>query len=182
MMQFISLTGAGPYGQILDTPAALPGGPVNLPALTASGKLLLRSLDIPVDLPKSDKFTTFILMIHEPDDVLRRIAEKESDLVREIHTFTDPGSKMSDACIHAFAAISHPRQHAPGGRSRNILFQSIGSVDIDKGAFFGDAERYGTKTFADKYPVHLAYILTSAFLAIVSDTDEICGLDSRQRR
>ena len=127
---------AASYSQIFDTSAAQPCCPVDLTAIAASGKLLLGSFCISIDLPEPDKLAAFILVIHEPYDVLRRIAEEKTYLMGEIPALAHPLGKMRDAGVKVLTPVSHLRQDALGCRASDILFQSVGTENIDEDMTF----------------------------------------------
>lgn len=118
--------------------------------------ITLGRLFITVDLPAANALVIARFIENETQDILRRIAEKQADLMGEFSVRPQTLDQVDHTPVGIFRRITILQEQSPGTVICQITLQRIGPVDIDKGTAFLNSQRQGTDPLGDQLPVQAA--------------------------
>lgn len=138
---------SGGNRKLLKIRSCLPHAAVSLRAPPEFSKPSFCLLLISVNLPQSGTFVTICPVFNKSPDILRRIAEKQADLMRKIFLFAKPSDQRRKAAITVFAAVSLFFQQALRRLICQVALQAGRANEKQKHPFFPKAQKKKAESF-----------------------------------
>ena len=140
-----------------DRPALRIPRTVDIRTFLIFGKCFPCRLRVAIDLPAADALTAPRAIFDETADVLRRIAEEQPDLMRELVLLTHALHQPDDAALGGTACRITALAEQTAGRSMpQVTGQTRGPVHIDKRAAFFKSQRQDKKSLSRQKSVPAA--------------------------
>ena len=110
-------------------------------------------LFIPVHLPASKALVPARFIEDESEDVLRRVTQKQSDLMGKFPGRRKTADQVQHAGVAVLRRVAVLQQQIPGALIRQIAFERMGAVGVYERPVPANPQRQDAETFWDKFPV-----------------------------
>ena len=120
------------YGEPFNIFSFCPLIAVDLCTFLVLGKLLFGRFLISVDLPAADTLAVASLILYKAEDILRRIAKEQANLMWEVLLPAKSLYQPNDAFLAGFVIIAMLLKDLCSGRICKIEGQPFGAIDIDQ--------------------------------------------------
>ena len=120
------------HSELVDAGPGPPKSAVDIGAFTELCEQALRQLHIAVDLPQSRAFVVHGVVFNEPPDILRRIADEQSHLMRKFAAFPEASDKVRHTLLTAVSGVACLIQKHLGQPVPKVLTKLRGAVEIQQ--------------------------------------------------
>ena len=129
---------------------------INSAAFLVFSEDVFGRLFVAIDLPASNTLVITGFIEDETQNILRRIAEKQADLMGKFPIRPQAADQVDHAPVGISRRITIPQEQPPGTVICQITLQRVGPVDIDKGTAFPDLQRQDADSLGNQLPVQAA--------------------------
>ena len=137
---------------------------------------------IAVNLPIPDEFIILCVVLDEPPDIFRRIAQKQADLMRELVSRSDSPDQPADTLLITQPGITRLIQDFSRSPVLHIPLQRIRPEEIEQGLPVMETKRQNAHPPCGEDTVEAAQFIGHFFPAGIFAAEHAAGLDPGQRR
>lgn len=119
------------YGKLLDGFPLLPLLEINLAAQIIFFKSVFCFLLVPVYFPTSQTLVVTGPVMDEPQNILRRITQKQPNLMGKVLRRPETVDQMQNTGVEIFRRVAVLKKQFPSTPVCQITLQCVGTVDID---------------------------------------------------
>ena len=141
------------HGELLDGFPLLPLPGVDLAAHLIFFKDVFGGLLVAVDLPAAHALVIARPIADEAQDILRRIAQKQADLMGKFPLAPEPVDEVNHTAIGVFRHIAVFQKQGSGAVIGQIALQRIGPVGVNQSAAFANPERQNADALGHQFLV-----------------------------
>ena len=168
------------HGELLDGFPLLPLPEVDFAAHLVFFKDVFGGLFVAVDLPEAHALVITRPIADEAQHILRRIAQKQADLMGEFPLAPESADEVNHAAIGVFRHIAVFQKQGSGAVIGQIALQRIGPVGVNQSAAFANPERQNADALGHQFLVQPAQVFRQLLPAGAGAGKEISRLDPGQ--
>ena len=168
------------HGELFDGFPLLPLPEVDFAAHLVFLKDISGGLFVAVDLPAAHAFVIARPIADKTQHILRRIAQKQADLMGEFPLAPEPVDQVNHTAIGVFRHIAVFQKQGSGPLIGQIALQCIGPVGIDQSAAFANPERKDAYSSGNQFLVQSTQVSRQILPAGAGTGKEVSRLDPGQ--
>jgi len=168
------------HGELLDGFPLLPLPEVDFAAHLVFLKDVSGGLLVAVDLPAAHALVIARPIADEAQDILRRIAEKQADLMGEFSVRPQTLDQVDHTPVGIFRRITILQEQSPGTVICQITLQRIGPVGVNQSSAFANPKRQDANALGHQFLVQPAQVSRQILPAGAGTGKEVSRLDPGQ--